>query len=387
MRLRRFPLVHLPLAFVNRTLLPGLVRLGASLLRYGIPRRFWFAPPRGWFSDYPELKSGRGEGAIILEEQGNPKLPDPSIILLCKRTQHQQQPWPVFWRHYRNTRLVGNSLVHLNERRELSIDAVYGVPRLPLEPAWTYWPLKGPLRLEGPWTSVVNRWLPNNAKSPYAHWLLDALPRLALLKHFPPEVRVIVSAAMYKSQSESLEILGLKDRFRPTPETHLLIEDFYFSSPPSMIVSYSPYSVESVRSLFLSRIPASSRGPKRFFVRRTSVGRNMLNEEEVLDFFRGLGWTIVDAAALRFSEQVQWFANAEAVCAIHGSGTANMVWCSPGCKFIEMFPADYLAGDQEWIAQCVQVDYHFMIFPCDYKLDAIIDLTVLRDKLAKLNLL
>ena len=43
--------------------------------------------------------------------------------------------------------------------------------------------------------------------------------------------------------------------------------------------------------------------------------------------------------------------------------------------------------DQEWIAQSVQVDYHFMIFPCDYKLDAIIDLKVLREKLANVNLL
>jgi len=387
MRLRRFPLVHLPLAFLNRTVWPGITAFAAGCLRYLIPRRFWFAPPRGWFSDYQELKKGIGEGAIVLEDQGNPKLPDPSIILLCKRTQHQQQPWPVFWRHYRDSRLVGHSLVHVNARRELSIDAVYGPPRLRSDPAWIYCPWKKPLFLEGAWTSVVNRWLPNNIKSPYAHWLLDALPRLALLKHFPPETRIIVPAEMYKSQFESLEILGLKDRLRSTPETHLLIEDFYFSSPPSMIVSYSPYSVECVRALFLPRIPTSARGPRRFFVRRTSVGRNMVNEQEVLDFFRELGWTIVDAAALKFSEQVQWFASAEAVCAIHGSGTANMVWCSPGCKFIEMFPADYLAGDQEWIAQCVNVDYHFMIFPCDYKLDAIIDLAVLRDKLSKLDLL
>src|SRR5262245_45864749 len=90
MRLRRFPLVHLPLAFLNRSLLPGLVAIAAGFLRYLVPQRFWFAPPRGWFSDYQQLKEENGQGAIILEDQGNPKLPDPSIMLLCKRTQHQQ---------------------------------------------------------------------------------------------------------------------------------------------------------------------------------------------------------------------------------------------------------------------------------------------------------
>ena len=103
-----------------------------------------------------------------------------------------------------------------------------------------------------------------------------------------------------------------------------------------------------------------------------------MNEEEVYRFFSELGWAIVDAAALSFAEQIQYFSNAEAVCAIHGSGTANMVWCKPGCKFVELFAADYLAGDQEWIAQCVEVDYSFMMFPSDHKLSAQVDVGELK---------
>lgn len=388
MRLRRFRCIHAPLAWTNRTFLPWCRRLVLAIGRT-LPARFWWAPPRGAYSDLQELKEGpanSGDGRVILRDQGNPILPNPSIMLLCRRTQHQQQPWPVFWRHYRDVRLAGHSLVHLNRRREVSLEAIYGAPRLPGDPAWLQWPVKGPVELSGPWTSVVNRWLPNRGKSPYAHWLLDALPRLAILDQFPADTRVIVPHDMYKSQVQSLEILGLGDRIRRTPETHVRVQDYYFSSPPSMIVCYSPYSVQAVRSMFFPRVQRAAQTPTRFFVRRTSVGRNMINEREVLDFFKRLGWAIIDAAALSFAEQIQWFAGAEAVCAIHGSGTANMVWCSPRCKFIEMFAADYLAGDQEWIAQCVQVDYHFMIFPCDYKLDAQIDLAELKRKLQDLDL-
>ena len=344
-------------------------------------------PPRGTFSDFALVRKGELKGRIILERQPDPVLPDDSIILRCGRRQHLQQPWPVLWSHHRNVRLLGPSLAHVNEKGEISQEAVYGLDRLNSDPAWLYLGLKRPVRLKGPWTSIIGQWLRNDAKSPYAHWLLDALPRLVLLKEFPPQTGILVPPQLYPSQEESLKILGVWERCRKTPERHIEIEDFYFTSPPSMIVCHSPYAVEFLRDTFLPKARPMPETPKRFFIRRTSVGRNMINEAEVIEFFQKLGWTIVDTAALGFIEQIQWFSQAEAVWAIHGSGTANMVWCSPGCKFVEMFAADYLAGDQEWIAQCVKVDYHFMIFPCDYKLDARIDLRKVTEKLKELQLL
>jgi hypothetical protein len=389
MQLRRFPVVHRPLRWLNRSALPTLRSALVTILRYTLPFRN-FGPARGSFSDYELVQAGKLEGRIIAERQEDPVLPGESIILKCGRRQHLQQPWPIFWAHHQNARLLGASLAHVNERGEISEDAAYGRVRFRTDSAWHYPGLKKPTPLKGAWTSVIGQWLQTEGRSPYAHWLLDALPRLALLREFPANTGILVPSQLYPSQVESLKLLGVWDRCRQTTERHLLVEDYYFSSPPSMIVCHSPYAVNFLRSAFLPKVAERGEGggtPKRFFIRRTSVGRNMTNEAEVLEYFRRLGWTIVDTAALSFVEQVRWFAQAEAICAIHGSGTANMVWCSAGCKFIELFAADYLAGDQEWIAQCVQVDYHFMIFPCDYKLDANVDLAALREKLAKLDLL
>ena len=378
--------LHRPLRWAKRSLFPTLWAVYINFLRR-IIRSNERGPARGTFSDYNLVRSGEIQGRIILESQGNPSVPTPSIMLLCRRAQHLEQPWPVLWAHHHNARLLGPSLAHLNARAEISEEAVYSKARLKGNAAWYVSGLTAPVRLAGPWTSIIGQWLRNDGKSPYAHWLLDALPRLALLPEFPPETGILVPPNLFPSQVESLRLLGVWERCRTTPEQHVLVEDFYFSSPPSMIVCYSPYAVEFLRKTFLPMAKNRVETPKRFFIRRTSLGRNMVNEEEVLNYFQQMGWTIVDTAKLGFLEQVHWFAQAEAIFAIHGSGTANMVWCSPGCKFVELFPADYLAGDQEWIAQCVQVEYHFMIFPCDYKLDAIIDLAVLRDKLAKLDLL
>lgn len=388
MRLRQLPLLHGPLVALKR-LGQGGHRFFFWLCRRLLPARVGFGPPRGVFSERAALQSGQSgqsEGGIILEDQGSPHLPEPSIMLLCRRTQHLQQPWPILFSHHRQARLIGPGLVHLDSQGRMSLEAAYGEKQYRDDPAWMHFTRGKPLFLPGPWTSLVSRWLPNAGKNWYAHWLLDGLPRLALLDRFPPHTGILIPPLNLRYQEESLQLLGLAGRTRKTPEQNLLVEDYYFSSPPSMIVSYSPYAVRFLRSALLPKARLSGGTPKRFFIRRTSWGRNMVNEAEVLDFFRQRGWAIVDTAELGFREQIEWFAQAEAVCAIHGSATANMVWCAPGCRFLELFAADYLAGDQEWIAQCVQVDYHFMIFPSDYKLDAQVDLGQLQRKLAELKL-
>jgi Glycosyltransferase 61 len=389
LRLRQYPLVHRPARWVNRSLRPAVGKLAARALRRIIPGVPTRGRPRGLFSECALLSGNPPtiEGGIVLTDQGCPALPSDSIILRCGRNQHREQPWPVFWSRHRNARLIGSSLIHFNARGEMSIEAAYGLKRIQNEPGWSYYTLKPPLQLQGPWTSVIGQWLRNDTANPYAHWLLDALPRLALLKHFPAETRILIPPHLFKAQAESLQLLGVENRCRKTPEQHLRVEDYWFSSPPSMIVCYSPYSVEFLRSTYLPMASNGASTPARFFVRRTSYGRNILNEREVLEYFERVGWTVIDTATLSFIEQIQWFAGAEAVCAIHGSGSANMVWCSPGCKFIELFPAGYLAGDQEWIAQCVKANYHFMIFPSDYKLDASVDLTRVNQKLRALKLI
>ena len=354
-----------------------------------VPRALGIGLPRGSFSALELLekqKESGVEGRVVLRDQGSPRIPDPSLLLLCKRRQHLEQPWPIFWSRHRNARLVGASLALINDQRELCQEATYGKRRVQMDRAWQEMVFGEPVELKGPWTSLVSNWFPTDVPQPFAHWLLDALPRLGVLKEFPPETRIILPGWKARYQVEAMQLLGLAERCRWTREKHLRIEDYYFSAPTSMVVCHNPYAVQFLRSSFLSVVPRANT-PRKFFVRRTSFGRNMVNEEEVYAFFRELGWEIVDTAALKIAEQIQWFSGAEAVCAIHGSGTANMVWCQAGCKFVELFCSDYLAGDQEWISQCVNVDYSFMIFPSDHRMNARVDLSALRTHLQSIGVI
>jgi capsular polysaccharide biosynthesis protein len=223
--------------------------------------------------------------------------------------------------------------------------------------------------------------------SPYAHWLLEALPRLALIQEFPTETRILVPPHRVRYQVESLNLIGLLERSRWTKENHIMVEDYYFSAQPTMITCYSPYAVNFLRSSFLALGGGDLTGEPRVFVRRTSYWRNMVNEEEVLSFFQAKGWSVVDTAIIGFQEQIRLFAQAEAVCGIHGSGLANIVWCQPGCKVIELFADRYLGSEHEWISQCIRANYYPMVFPSDYKLSAVVDLDQVRRLLLSLRLI
>ena len=242
------------------------------------------------------------------------------------------------------------------------------------------------MRLEGPWTSVISRWVPTDRATAYGHWLMDALPRLAVLNEFPAETQVIVPGGRTRYQVESLELLGLSSRCRWTKEMYIEVEDYYFSSPPSMICCYSPYAVEMVRKMFL-RLMARKATPKRFFVRRTGKLRNMTNEADVLEFFEKAGWTIVDLVNVPFAEQITWFAGAEAIAGIHGSGMNNILWSPSGCKIIELFGERHIAGDAEWTAQCVGAEYRSLIFPSDGLASATVDVNRVCATLKSLQLL
>jgi len=387
--IKQFPLVHKALWWLRRKACQSMMGWLRNAVRPLSPRSGWIGLPRGWYSSY-ELLCRRPpllEGRVILEDQGTPSLPEHARSLLAVRREDQEQPWPVFWTRSKNARLVGSSLGHLNERKQLCVESAYRHLRVKQDPAYNYLVMRPPVHLSGAWTSIVSHWVPNNEPKPYGDWLLDALPRLALLHEFPSDVRIIVPAHQLRYRVESLRLLGVLDRCRWTPEKHLLVEDYYFSSPTTMVACYNPYGVDFLRASFLPFANGAPATPARFYLRRTGSARNVANEPELLDFFRAGLEHHRHTATLGLVEQIQLFAGAEAICAIHGSGLANAVWCPAGCQVVELFADAYLAGCHEWICHCVKAGHHAVICPSDHKLNALVDLARLRELLQSLRIL
>ncbi|MBV9671264.1 MAG: glycosyltransferase family 61 protein [Verrucomicrobia bacterium] len=336
--------------------------------------------PVGFFSEYENLRASPPKvfGRVEIESQGSPSaLPD-SLIALSKLKQYECQPWPILWCMRRDALLISESLALIDSGKRLCIEAAYSKRFAKDDPAWTFPIGRKPLDLRGPWTSVISRFTPATSPTNYTHWFTDALPRLAFLNEFPEQTKVLVPASLSHFQAKTLEWMGIFERCRPTSESNIRIEEYFFSSPPSMIVSYSPFAVQFVRERFLRFAVSKESHPRRFYVRRRGSLRNVVNEHEVISFFQKFGWGIVDAGEFPLEEQIGLFKNAEAIVAIHGSALANLLWAEPGCKVLELAPINYLTGVYEWISDVNGLDYRYIICPADPLLSAIVDLEKVR---------
>lgn len=388
LRLRQWPALHRPLQKTRWLFAEKIPALAADLVRSLAPAdSFRFGPPKGSFSIFQSLRhENRRPGRIVLTDQGAPDVPADSLLVVSGMQQHACQPWPVFWSHHKNARLVSTSLALLDERKRLCRESVYGDICLYDDPAWLYLSLPKPVSLAGNWTSLVSRWCPNGGAPPFSHWIMDALPRLALLKEFPADIKILVQSKLAGYQKESLQMLGLLDRVRYTPERHVILENYFFSAPTSMISTYSPYGVNWLRETFLPHADKSYHGPKRFIIQRKGKTRGIKNEAEVNAFFEKLGWAIIDTEKLTFAQELQLFSNAEAVAGIFGSGFTNCIWSPPGCKVITFLPDSFVDGGVESHTVVNRIDYHWQIFPSDHEMMATLDLGEVKKLLRKAGL-
>jgi hypothetical protein len=380
MKLRRHPSLHGPLRKVKRLIADDLPALLVDLLRVLAPERaLTFGPPKGTFSIFQSLQcEGRRPGRVVLTDQGVPEVSPESLLVISNMQQHTCQPWPVFWSHHRKARLVASTLALLDERKRLCREAAYGDICLREDPAWRYATLPDPVVLAGNWTSLVSRWCPNDRVPPFSHWIQDSLPRLALLPDFPPDTGILVQGRLAAYQKETLKLLGLLDRVRYTPERHVVVENYWFSSPVGIIAGWNPYAVNWLRSAFLPLADQSYCGPKRFIIQRKGKTRGIVNEAEVNAFFEKLGWGIIDTEQLTFAQEIELFARAEAFAGLFGSGFTNAIWSSPGCKVITFVPDAFVDGGIEAICVANQLDYHWRIFPSDHEMMATLDLGEVR---------
>jgi len=214
--------------------------------------------------------------------------------------------------------------------------------------------------------------------------MLDGLPRLSRLDSFPPDTRILIPDPLFRAQRESLEILGVADRCRPTTERHLVVDNYYYSSFTARQGCDDFYAIKFMRDKFLdAAVPVPSMGEKIYIARR-GAARTPLQEEEMIQFLEGRGWSILQADRFSLREQIGIFRKARAVCSIHGAGLMNLLWCDPGCKVLELCASNYINGSLESLALCLGHDHHFMIFDADNKFRISVDMEKFKAAIAAL---
>ena len=68
--------------------------------------------------------------------------------------------------------------------------------------------------------------------------------------------------------------------------------------------------------------------------------RLLENEREVKDYLLNKNFIPIKLGEIKFSEQVEVFYNADCIVGLHGAGFANLAFCKPETKVIELRSLD-----------------------------------------------
>lgn len=101
--------------------------------------------------------------------------------------------------------------------------------------------------------------------------------------------------------------------------------------------------------------------PRLYIDRSSAKLRQLHDDAEVRAVLAKHDFQSFIAHQHNFREQIMRFSQAEMVVGVHGAGMANLMFCRPGTRVIEIFPSNFRKSTYLWLARRLQLDYHYVI--------------------------
>jgi tetratricopeptide (TPR) repeat protein len=204
------------------------------------------------------------------------------------------------------------------------------------------------------------------ANEMYFHWIMDILPRLDLLCRSGfdlADIDYFLVSDRLPFQRETLQLLDIPASkiITVTTPLHLQADRLIVPSYPSSPAWAAPWACQWIRSRFLAKIQSSDRGGDRLYItRQFTKTRRVINETEVVELLRSLGFKSVALETLSVPEQAALFAQAAVIVAPHGGGLTNTVFCQPGTKIIELFSPNYVYPCYWFMSHHLHLEYYYL---------------------------
>jgi hypothetical protein len=291
---------------------------------------------------YHVLQFG-SEESIVLSQPYNSSDKLPSFIIKRVGTITLRKPF-VF--EVANAELIGPAAVGFDQDGSLISETVPTIKNLEKYlPTRTLiskkLPSFGTLQVDTA-CSLINWWHTN-----YYHWFMQSLIKLEGLEYYQEQTGkkpvLIIPSNLPRWKIESLRLLGYEaDDCIQWNMSRIKVERLVvpsFRHGPNGIMSATGCrwlrqrifsnlpDVESKQLSFSSRI---------YISRPKTVGRYLINEDEVLEALTPFGFVAYTLENLSLSDQVKLFSQAEIVVSAHGAGLTNMIFAQ-NLIVIELF--------------------------------------------------
>jgi capsular polysaccharide biosynthesis protein len=194
--------------------------------------------------------------------------------------------------------------------------------------------LKGAPAMRGERLLIANSEQPN-----YGHYLLDIVPLIHLGARMHAPMLTWTLRPWQRALVARLDVpAGLIREIRPRP---VFLRHAVVSNRMSGVASQNAHPQhKEAFALILANVrkaaPAAAT-PRRVAVcRGLANSRNLTNRAEMIEALKPLGFVAIQPEKLSFDEQALVFAGAEVVVAEFGAAMANVMFCSPGTKVVEI---------------------------------------------------
>lgn len=196
----------------------------------------------------------------------------------------------------------------------------------------------------------------------YFHWMVDILPRLELLRQSGWSFDWLLTNKINQPfQRETLEKVGIPANKVLTADQypHIQAQELLVPSFVSSLGWATKRSLAFLRRTFISQ--PTPKMPKRIYISRQQAKyRKILNEKEVMEILKPLGFVSITLEGRSVAEQATLFAQAEAIVAPHGGGLTNLIFCQRGTKVIELVSPNYIRHYYWVISQQLGLQHYYL---------------------------
>jgi len=201
----------------------------------------------------------------------------------------------------------------------------------------------------------------------YYHWMLDILPRLALVAKNISLNAVdyfITEFAGLPFQKETLDRMGI-------PENKILASNnnwkFHVKADTLLVPSLAgpldqptSFQVDFLKSLYQDCVSAEEPYRRIYISRKKTGRREIVNEEELLNCLSKHNFEVIHCEEMKVAEQVQLFLEAAVIISSHGSALTNLAFCKPGTIVLDIFNRSHINPCFWFLSRLNKLDYHFL---------------------------